>query len=99
MARATKPVTPATFTHIGGKPHVGYAHCGSRLYGHIAPQPGRSHALNVAPDGRGYRALCGERIASEYHDDGGYPVRDHVSRAEDGGKVHCKRCRKAIGQP
>jgi hypothetical protein len=82
-----------THTHIGWRSHVGYAHCGSRLWGHHLPSPGKTHALNGGPTT--FTALCGEVVTLDHpYDEWGEP---RLPNVREGGKVTCKRCLRQMG--
>lgn len=96
----------ATYTHVGFRPHVGYAHCGARLWGHTTPRAGRRHAINREDHpqlGTRWRALCGEVVHDNRgRDEYGDAVAPNVRPADDpaAGKVTCKRClRKVAADP
>ena len=87
-----------TYTHVGYRHHVGYVHCGWRLYSHRMPKAGRRHALNGGPEQ--FQSLCGEAVRLRRHNEFGdevvpnvYPVGDPDART-----VTCKRCLRKIGK-
>lgn len=86
-----------SYTHVGCKPHVGYAHIG-KDWDHYGQTEGVRHAINV--NGETYLSLCGERIPSRNLDcryDRGDS--EHIETAADcnGTGVNCARCRKMLG--
>jgi hypothetical protein len=87
-----------THTHIGCREHVGYVHCGSRLWGHHLPRPGKRHALNGGP--ARFTALCGEAVTlGRRFDEWGEEAPPNVRPVTDpdARPVTCKRCLRAIG--
>lgn len=90
------------YTHVGYRTNVGERYRSSRLYGHDAPNPGKTHALNREDHpqlGARWRGLCGEVVYDNGgRDEFGDAITPNVREApnESGKGVTCKRCRKAI---
>jgi hypothetical protein len=91
-----------TYTHTGYRPHVGYEHCGARLWGHTMPQPGKTHALFGGP--HQFTALCGATVHLHTHDpQTEYPIppdRRNVRPVESPNPlpVECRRCKRLLGR-
>lgn len=82
---------PATYTHVGCLPHIGYRHRSNRLFGHTTHQSGKQHAMTF--DGRAYATVCGMTIPVETDDATGERIKTPACRAS-GGKVTCRACLK-----